>query len=67
MRSVFLTSNATNLVNNAINELLSDGIVTTGIYHELAPSFSQSEYVDLQLFAASSLPLINSSGWKSER
>jgi preprotein translocase subunit SecF len=63
---VGLTSNATDLLNDAVDHLLADGVVTTGIcscQYLCIPMASQ----DAQLLAASSLPLINSSGWNSWR
>ena len=62
-----LTSDASNAVNDAVYKLLANGVVATGIYGSKIVSaiISVRQFKNAQLLAASSLPLINSSGWKS--
>ena len=63
-----LTSNATDLLNDAVDHLLADGVVTTRIYsRQYVCICIPNSFQDAQLLAASSLPLINSSGWNSWR
>jgi hypothetical protein len=58
------TGNTTDTVNDIVDELLSDGVVTTSIYIPSAPLQSELHWrVFIQLLAASSLPLISISGW----
>ena len=56
-----------NLIDDDINDLLANSVVTTSIYQlsDMSFFFLPTVYLHVQLFAASSLPLIKSSGWKS--
>lgn len=68
MSGSVLTSNATDLLNDAVDHLLADGVVTTSIYsRQYVCICIPNSFQDAQLLAASSLPLINSSGWNSWR
>lgn len=61
------TSNATDAITNIVNKFLSNRVVTTGIYEVLASLLSSCNALYVQLLAASSLPLINNSGWNRLR
>jgi hypothetical protein len=61
------TGNATNSINHAIHEFLANGVMTTSICHALALALLANATFGSQLLAASSFPLIKSSGWKSWR
>lgn len=66
MRSNQLTSDTADAVNDVVNQLLSDGVVATGIWTRQYHLFHRLTLALLvQLLAASSFPLINNSGWKS--
>jgi hypothetical protein len=55
----------TDLLENGVDELLADGVVTTGVWRVSgdSPDFRPN----LQLLAASSLPVMRVSGWKRDR
>jgi hypothetical protein len=57
------------LVDDAVDELLSDSVVTTSICVSVSNSvlYPVLRIQSVQLFAASSFPLTKSSGWKSDR
>ena len=64
------TGNTTNTVDHLVGHLFSNGIVTASICDASVQSAWTSFLAcmgqqSIQLFAASSFPLINSSGWKS--
>jgi hypothetical protein len=65
------TNDAANAVQDVVDELLTDGVMTTGICMGIsfrlicARSHRTVDEVHVQLLAASSLPLISCSGWKS--
>ena len=62
---IFLTCNATNTVNDIVNQLLANRVVATSIFILVSvdePKLFPQCHV--QLLAASSLPLMRSSGWK---
>jgi putative intracellular protease/amidase len=61
------TGNATNSINDAIHEFLANGVMTASICHVLALTLPAKTTFGSQLLAASSFPLIKSSGWKSWR
>lgn len=54
------------LIHHGVDELLSDGVVTTGIYNARISESKKDKGVNIQLFAASSLPVIMVSGWKRD-
>jgi hypothetical protein len=56
------TGNATNSISDAIHEFLANGIMTTSICHALALTLLPNTAFGPQLLAASSFPLIKSSG-----
>jgi hypothetical protein len=64
---VDLTSDATNAVNDTVDHLLANGVVTTSICLCQQVYTLQFFCCYAQLLAASSLPLINSSGWNNWR
>jgi hypothetical protein len=65
------TNHAANAVQDVVNKLLADGVVTTSIcigisFRLMCARSRRALYeVHVQLLAASSLPLISCSGWKS--
>jgi hypothetical protein len=62
-----VVGDTSNTVNDIVDELLANGVVAAGIYMILAGAYCLPEVVIIsQLLAASSLPLIRSSGWNSD-
>jgi hypothetical protein len=66
-----VVSQTTELVHHGIDELLSNGVMTTRIWKAMRFMHKCSDVIevagaDSQLFAASSLPVIMVSGWKRD-
>jgi hypothetical protein len=64
-----IVGHATDAVNHVLQQLLSNGIVAASIWESRSATLLLMGLRDghLQLLAASSLPLMSSSGWKSWR